>query len=217
MNLTAPNIKAALSDIEETQDLLEKAMKLAGLVSCLFREAGWPLVVVGGSAVEFYTEGAYMSGDIDFCRQTLAPIPLRVSQEIMGRLEAAGGPRSWKAAGLFVDLLGLLENESTKRCTELQTPYGPVTLIPPEMILVERVLAAVYPSRNQEQYDIAKKMMASGLSKDDRCLTWEAWQSKRQALREQTGRVGPAVTRRKESSSDSRLRAAFNGERAPGN
>jgi hypothetical protein len=32
MNLTAPNIKAALSDIEETQDLLEKAMKLAGLV-----------------------------------------------------------------------------------------------------------------------------------------------------------------------------------------
>jgi hypothetical protein len=164
MNLTTPNIKNALSDIEATQDLLEKAMKLAGLVSCLFREAGWPLVVVGGSAVEFYTEGAYMSGDIDFCRQTLEPIPLRISQEIMGKLEAAGGPRSWKAAGLFVDLLGLLENESRKRCTELQTPYGPVTLIPPEMILVERVLAAVYPSRNQEQYDIAKKMMASGLS-----------------------------------------------------
>lgn len=166
MNLTIPNIKNALSDIEATQDLLEKAMKLAGLVSCLFREAGWPLVVVGGSAVEFYTEGAYMSGDIDFCRQTLEPIPLRISQEIMGKLEAAGGPRSWKAAGLFVDLLGLLENESIKKCTALQTPYGPVTLIPPEMILVERVLAAVYPSRNQEQYDIAKKMMAAGLSKD---------------------------------------------------
>lgn len=32
MNLTATNIKTALSDIEETQDLLEKAMKLAGLV-----------------------------------------------------------------------------------------------------------------------------------------------------------------------------------------
>ena len=52
-------------------------------------------------------------------------------------------------------------------------------------------------------------------SKDDRQVTWEEWQSKRQALREQTRRVGPAVTRRKESSSDPRLRAAFNGKRAP--
>jgi hypothetical protein len=166
MKLTDETIRTALSDIEATPDLLEKALKLAGLVSCLFREQGFPLVVVGGSAVEFYTEGAYMSGDIDFCRQTLTPIPLRLSQEIMGKLDAAGGPRSWKAAGLFVDLLGLLENESKKSCTVLQTPYGPVTLIPPEMILVERVLAAVYPARNQEQYDVAKKMMVSGLSKD---------------------------------------------------
>ena len=54
-------------------------------------------------------------------------------------------------------------------------------------------------------------------SKDGRRLTWEEWQSKRQALREQTSRVGPAVTRRKESSSDPRLRAAFNGNRAPVN
>jgi len=50
---------------------------------------------------------------------------------------------------------------------------------------------------------------------DDRRLTWEDWQSKRQALREQTRLVGPAVTRRKESSSDPRLRAAFKGQRAP--
>jgi len=41
---------------------------------------------------------------------------------------------------------------------------------------------------------------------DDRRLTWEEWQSKRQVLREQTRLVGPAVTRRKESSSDFRLR-----------
>ena len=62
------DIKKARNDIETTDDLLEKALKLSGLVSYLFAEAGWPLVVVGGSAVEFYTEGAYMSGDIDFCR-----------------------------------------------------------------------------------------------------------------------------------------------------
>jgi hypothetical protein len=68
-------IPKALADIQSTQDLLEKAMKLSGLVTTVFKEAGWDLVVVGGSAVEFYTEGAYMSGDVDFCRRTLTLIP----------------------------------------------------------------------------------------------------------------------------------------------
>jgi hypothetical protein len=59
-------IQEALVDIQSTQDLLEKAMKLSGLVTTVFKKAGWDLVVVGGSAVEFYTEGAYMSkGGID--------------------------------------------------------------------------------------------------------------------------------------------------------
>ncbi len=80
--------QAALKDIEATADLLEKGLKLAGLVTRLFAEAGCNLVVVGGSAVEFYTEGAYMSGDIDFCRRDLARIPLRRAQDIMALLAA---------------------------------------------------------------------------------------------------------------------------------
>ena len=48
---------AARADIEATGDLLERALKLAGLLATLFQECGYPLVVVGGSAVEFYTEG----------------------------------------------------------------------------------------------------------------------------------------------------------------
>ena len=98
-------IKTWLQDVRETDDLLEKGLKLAGLVSTLFAETGWELVVVGGSAVEFYTEGAYMSGDIDLCRRTLKPIPLRMAQDLMRRLEATGGPRSWLVAGMYVDRL----------------------------------------------------------------------------------------------------------------
>lgn len=45
--------------------------------------------------------------------------------------------------------------------------------------------------------------------------TWEQWQAGRQARRELSLRVGNPVCRRNESSSDRRLRAAFNGERAP--
>ena len=44
-----------LCEIEGTKKLLEKSLKLTGLVTRVFSEAGWPLVVVGGSAVEFYT------------------------------------------------------------------------------------------------------------------------------------------------------------------
>lgn len=160
------NIPEAMRDIESTKDLLERALKLAGVVSALFREAGWPLMVVGGSAVEFYTEGAYMSGDIDFCRRRLEPIPLRLAQELLGSLGATGGPRSWKVGGLFVDLLGLLENESQSPVREVQTPYGTVAFVPPELLLVERLLAATYPVRDEPLYAIAKKIAAVGLTGD---------------------------------------------------
>jgi len=153
-------IQEALTDIQSTQDLLEKAMKLSGLVTTVFKKAGWDLVVVGGSAVEFYTEGAYMSGDVDFCRRTLSPIPLRTAQDVMSQLDATGGPRSWMVAGLFVDLLGFLENESISPCREIETPYGRISILPIELTLVERVLTAVYPRPDTEARAVAKKLMA---------------------------------------------------------
>jgi hypothetical protein len=149
-----------LKDIEQTEDLVERALKLAAVVTRIFSEEGWDLVVVGGSAVEFYTEGAYMSGDIDLCRRTPNPIPLRRAQELMGQLGAVGGPRSWKVAGLYVDLLGLLENEALSACRDIDTPYGKVVLAPAELILVERVLLCFYPNVDAEARDVAKKMMA---------------------------------------------------------
>jgi hypothetical protein len=45
--------------------------------------------------------------------------------------------------------------------------------------------------------------------------TCEEWQQSRAARRAVALRVGPPVTRRKESSSDRRLRSAFNGQRGP--
>src|SRR6266699_4660910 len=105
--MTSERIKAALSDITAENDPAPKHLKLASLVSAVFRARGIELVVVGGSAIEFYTDGAYLSGDIDLCQiKPSTPIPLRLRQEIMGRLGAKGGPRSWEVAGTFVDLLG---------------------------------------------------------------------------------------------------------------
>lgn len=154
--------------IEACGDLLERALRLAGLVTRLFEAEGWNLVVVGGSAVEFYTEGAYMSGDVDLCRTNARPIPLRLAQTVMGSLGAVGGPRTWKVAGLFVDLLGLLENEARTPCRTIETPDGPVRVIPLELAVVERTLVAVYPRPDPEAWSVARKIMAVCVAHPDR-------------------------------------------------
>ncbi len=154
------NVEEKLRLVRGARDPVEKALLLAALVTGLFREAGADLVIVGGSAIEFYTEGAYMSGDIDLCRVGPREIGLRMDQDLMGRIGGTGGPRSWKVAGLFVDLLGEVESGARTPFREQETPMGPVKLIQPEMALVERVLVANYPARNAEAEACARKMMA---------------------------------------------------------
>ena len=160
------DIKAAMVDIEATTDILERALKLSGLITTLFQQHGFSLVVVGGSAVEFYTEGGYMSGDIDFCRKSLKAIPPRLMQEIISELGGRGVARSWEVCGLYVDLLGVLENESVLPNRELETPYGTVRIIPPELALVERVLIAYYPP-SAELLVTARKMMVAAAGDPD--------------------------------------------------
>ena len=157
------DVKSAVAEIESTTDLLERALKLSGLVTTLFQRRGFPLVVVGGSAVEFYTEGGYMSGDIDFCRRSLNAIPPRVMQDVIAELGGKGVSRSWIVCGLCVDFLGLLECETSLPMRELETPYGVVSMIPPELSLVERVLIANYPP-SQELAVTARKMMVAALN-----------------------------------------------------
>lgn len=165
--MTSADLSAAKADIESTDDLLVRAMKLAGLVTTLFRERGVPLVVVGGSAVEFYTEGGYMSGDIDFCRRSLRGPSLREIGDVLKPLGAKGMGRSWQVCGLFVDILGIAEMESGKDWRTLETPYGEIKLIPPELALVERVL---YAEQDAECIASARQMMATALA--DESFDW---------------------------------------------
>ena len=158
--MTDEAIATARADIEATGDLLERALKLSGLITTLFAERGFPLVVVGGSAVEFYTEGGYMSGDIDFCRKTLKAIPPRIMQEVAEKLGGKGLGRNWLICGLYVDILGLLESETGLADRIVQTPYGEVRMLPPELALVERVLFA---EQDAECVASARQMMAAAL------------------------------------------------------
>lgn len=51
--------------------------------------------------------------------------------------------------------------------------------------------------------------------KPQKQYTWEQWQAGREKRRRLGEMVAPAVIRRTESSSDRRLREAFDGERGP--
>ncbi len=114
--MDAKKIKSALADVTAEQDPTLKSLKLASICSALWAERGVELVVVGGSAIEILTEGAYASGDLDMCHATKATLPVRERQEIMGLLGAKGGPRNWQVAGMYFDLLGPVESFA-------RTPY----------------------------------------------------------------------------------------------
>lgn len=154
------DLDKARVDIEATTDLLERALKLSGLITTIFAERGFPLVTVGGSAVEFYTEGGYMSGDIDFCRKTLKSVPPRIMQEVAESLGGKGLGRNWLICGLYVDILGLLESETVLPERVVETPYGEVRLLAPELVLVERIL---YAEQDAECIPSARQMMIACL------------------------------------------------------
>jgi hypothetical protein len=157
--MDSEKIKSALADVTAEQDPTVKSLKMASLCSALWAERGVELVVVGGSAIEILTEGAYASGDLDLCH-TSASLPIRERQEVMGLLGAKGGPRNWQVAGMFVDVLGYAESFARTPYRRIQVPYGDVLVMKPEDLLVERVLVSVYPGENLAARDCAKKLIA---------------------------------------------------------
>ena len=170
--MTLETIQQALADISGELDPTIKHLKLASLCSSIFRNYQVELVVVGGSAIEFYTEGAYTSGDLDMCLLTPSALSVRQRQEIMGKLGATGGPRSWQVAGVFVDLLGELENLAHTQLRRIEGPYGEIRMNPVEELLVERILVSVYPVAHPPARECAKKLAASALLKEFE-LDWQ--------------------------------------------
>ena len=158
--MDAEIISKALADITAEKDATLKSIKLASICSALWAERGVELVMVGGSAIEFLTEGAYASGDLDMCHTTAATLPIRDRQEVMGLLGAQGGPRNWKVAGMYFDLLGPAESFARTPYRRVEGPYGSVLVMKPEDLLVERVLVSVYPQKNPTAHECAKKFLA---------------------------------------------------------
>jgi hypothetical protein len=156
--------KAEITTFSQEMDPAIRMLKLASLVSMLFRDLGYKPIVVGGSAIEIYTEGEYASGDLDFAWKNKRP-PLADIQKLMLELGAEGGPRSFEIGGMFIDLLGEVESIARTPFQTIAGPYGEVEVVQAEMLLAERILAAEgtvsrkAPSPNEEALKFAKILM----------------------------------------------------------
>lgn len=208
--MNARKIKAAVADIAADPDPTRKAAKLASLCCALFRQRGIELVVVGGSAIELLTEGAYASGDVDLC--TLAPVsvPLRDRQQIMGRLGARGGPRSWQVAGGFVDLLGPLESLARTPLRGLEGPYGLIRVVQPEELLVERVLVATYPQAYLPARRCARMLAAVALKRQ---LEMDWQEVRRLARRPEYGILPQCKAVVREAANELKLKSPLDSNR----
>ena len=170
--MDASKIDCALADITAEQDPTIKSLKMASLCSALWAERGVELVVVGGSAIEILTEGAYASGDLDLCHVNKATLPIRERQEIMGLLGAKGGPRNWQVAGMYLDLLGWAESFAHTPYRRVEAPYGSILLMKPEDLLVERVFVSFYAGENKAARDCAK-VLASVALREEIEMNWD--------------------------------------------
>jgi hypothetical protein len=163
--MDAARIQSALADVTAEQDPTLKSAKLASLCSALWLKRGVELVVVGGSAIEILTEGAYTSGDLDMC-STGAALSVSQRKEIMALLGAKGGPRNWQIAGMYLDLLGPVESFARTPYRRVEAPYGSILLMKPEDLLVERVFVSFYTGENKAARDCAKVLTAVALRKE---------------------------------------------------
>jgi hypothetical protein len=156
-------IKIPLADITAEQDPTLKSAKLASLCSTLWAERGVELVVVGGSAIEILTEGAYASGDLDVCHANKASLSVAERREVMALLDAKGGPRNWQVAGMYFDLLGPVESFAHTSFRQIQAPYGNILVMKPEDLFVERVLMTFYSGENEAARKCAKILTSVAL------------------------------------------------------
>ena len=195
-------LSRAREDIENSTYLADRLAKLAGVVTTLFGENGHELVVVGETALALYTEGRCGSNVVDMSRTGDQPIPLRLRQRLMaGMLDAVGGPRTYEGFGVRVHLVGRLENDAQSTLYTMQTAYGTISLIPPEQLLVERLVLATFPVPDEEAERSARELLSAALS-DRVQVDWE--ETRRLAADERYNVRGPLARIRSEVESELR-------------
>ncbi len=120
------------------------------LGALLAQETESEVIVVGGSAIEVYTEGGYASGDIDL----VAPrVRIQTALKKWGFKETG---RIWihRRLGLAVDTVGDHYSGDISRTREIVTPYGRVRVAAMEDLILRRLAAIKHWRRKDELKEV---------------------------------------------------------------
>lgn len=123
----------------------------------LAREAKTDTVIVGGSAIEIYTSGSYVSSDVDLVGDR--PSMIRVLEQWGFRREG----RLWSRPDLelWVDPVGKNYTGDIRRLRVVSTPYGPVRLASVEDLIAKRLIETkVWPHGVMELFGQAIALAA---------------------------------------------------------
>lgn len=121
------------------------------------KESAVDVVIVGGSAIEIYTSGLYVSGDVDLVGERNA---------LIQTLEQWGFRRDgrlWSRPDLqlWVDPVGRYYAGDARRLREVSTPYGSVRLASVEDLIAKRLIEVkVWPRAGNEMLGQAVALAA---------------------------------------------------------
>ncbi|MDE1821460.1 MAG: hypothetical protein KGJ23_10065 [Euryarchaeota archaeon] len=121
------------------QDATRRLLTFCALLSSDTGLSEDAVLVVGGSAIELYTRGAYVSGDVDLVVPDKDRIASSLRRWGFGKEGRLWVRDDWKLA---VDLVGTYYTGSSTRTRIITTPYGPVRLAAIEDLLVKRLASA---------------------------------------------------------------------------
>lgn len=110
------------------------------------------LMVVGGSAIEIYTGGSYVSGDIDYVadsREAIARVLRRWGFKEEGKWFSK---KTWS---LFVDVMETHGTGSRRLSRVIITKVGPFRIAAIEDLLVKRMREAISWQGREEAFDQA--------------------------------------------------------------
>ncbi len=134
-------MSAELEKIESIENVVDRKIYFVGLLTRECKKRGVQPVIVGGSAVEFYTEGLYPSYDVDVVGDR------KVIGEILeDKFDFRQSGRHWinERLGFYVEIPSSQLTGDKNRITRIRARNLAVYLIGIEDLILDRLKACIY-------------------------------------------------------------------------
>jgi hypothetical protein len=177
------------------------AEELAGLVCQALRDAGITVTLTGGACVTIWSDGKYVSHDLDFVEE--GPVPRRKVRDALDALGFAPQGRHFVHPDtvFFVEFPSgplMVGDQRVQRVIERSTPAGMLRLLSPTDCVKDRLAAFFHWNDRQSLEQAVLVANAQKVDLDD-VRRWSKAERQEQKflLFDKALKVRPRVTRRK--------------------